>query len=163
MFKDTMALRKKILFTIGSPNQTSQMHQIAAQLSDYDCYFSQLYSKHPIVRLVQRTGLLDTTILAGEFKRKGDAYLERHQLRNDYARGIYNNSYDLVLMCSDLLVTGELRKMKTVWVRGRDDRSYHQLGEDDAQSGTTRLFCQEYGLQREQQYLRCLLCRVRGL
>jgi hypothetical protein len=112
-----MALRKKILFTIGSPNQTSQMHQIASQLSDYDCYFSQLYSKHPIVRLVQRTGLLDTTILAGEFKRKGDAYLERHQLRNDYARGIYNNSYDLVLMCSDLLVTGELRKMKTIWVQ----------------------------------------------
>jgi hypothetical protein len=112
-----MALRKKILFTIGSPNQTSQMHQIASQLSDYDCYFSQLYSKHPIVRLVQRTGLLDTTILAGEFRRKGDAYLERHQLRNDYARGIYNNSYDLVLMCSDLLVTGELRKMKTIWVQ----------------------------------------------
>ncbi|MBS1602662.1 MAG: hypothetical protein JST42_08330, partial [Bacteroidetes bacterium] len=117
MLKDTMALRKKILFTIGSPNQTSQMHQIASQLSDYDCYFSQLYSKHPVVRLVQRTGLLDTTILAGEFKRKGDAYLEKHQLRNDYARGIYNNSYDLVLMCSDLLVTKELRKMKTVWVQ----------------------------------------------
>ena len=75
-----MALRKKILFTIGSPNQTSQMHQIASQLSDYDCYFSQLYSKHPVVRLVQRTGLLDTTILAGEFKRKGDAYLDKHQL-----------------------------------------------------------------------------------
>ena len=112
-----MALRKKILFTIGSPNQTSQMHQIASQLSDYDCYFSQLYSKHPVVRLVQRTGLLDTTILAGEFKRKGDAYLDKHQLRNDYARSIYNNSYDLVLMCSDLLVTKELRKVKTVWVQ----------------------------------------------
>jgi hypothetical protein len=117
MLKDTMALRKKILFTIGSPNQTSQMHQIASQLSDYDCYFSQLYSKHPVVRLVQRTGLLDTTILAGEFKRKGDAYLDKHQLRNDYARSIYNNSYDLVLMCSDLLVTKELRKVKTVWVQ----------------------------------------------
>jgi len=93
------------------------MHQIASQLSDYDCYFSQLYSKHPVVRLVQRTGLLDTTILAGEFKRKGDAYLDKHQLRNDYARSIYNNSYDLVLMCSDLLVTKELRKVKTVWVQ----------------------------------------------
>jgi len=112
-----MALRKKILFTIGSPNQTSQMHQIASQLSDFDCYFSQLYSKHPVVRLAQRTGMLDTTILAGEFKRKGDAYLEKHQLRNDYARGIYNNSYDLVLLCSDLLVTKELRRMKTIWVQ----------------------------------------------
>jgi hypothetical protein len=112
-----MSLRKKILFTIGSPNQASQMHQIASQLPDYDCYFSQLYSNHPILRMVKRTGLLDHTILAGEFKRKGDAYLEKHRLRNDYARSIYRNSYDLVLLCSDLLVTKELKQMKTIWVQ----------------------------------------------
>lgn len=93
------------------------MHQIASLLPDYDCYFSQLYSNHPILRMVKRTGLLDHTILAGEFKRKGDAYLEKHRLRNDYARSIYRNSYDLVLLCSDLLVTKELRQMKTIWVQ----------------------------------------------
>jgi len=93
------------------------MHQIASLLPDYDCYFSQLYSKHPIVRIVKRTGLLDTTILAGEFKRKGDAYLEKHRLRNDYARSIYHNSYDLAVLCTDLLVTKELRQIKTVWVQ----------------------------------------------
>lgn len=112
-----MSLRKKILFTIGSPNQASQMHQIASLLPDYDCYFSQLYSKHPIVRLAKRTGLLDTTILAGEFKRKGDAFLEKNRLRNDYARSIYGHTYDLVLLCSDLLVTRELRRMKSIWVQ----------------------------------------------
>lgn len=117
MSKDTMSLRKKILFIIGSPNQASQMHQIASQLPDYDCYFSQLYSKHPVVRLALRMGLLDTTILGGEFKRKGDAYLEKHRLRNDYARSIYGNRYDLVVLCSDLLVTRELRSMKTIWVQ----------------------------------------------
>lgn len=117
MSKDTMSQRKKILFTIGSPNQASQMHQIASLLPDYDCYFSQLYSKHPVVRMVKRTGLLDHTILAGEFKRKGDAYLEKHRLRNDYARSIYSNSYDLVMLCTDLLVTKELKKMKTIWVQ----------------------------------------------
>src|ERR1700712_3382821 len=100
-----MSLRKKILFIIGSPNQASQMHQIASQLPDYDCYFSQLYSRHPVVRLVKKTGLLDTTILAGEFKRKGDAYLEKHRLRNDYARTIYSNRYELVVFCTDMLVT----------------------------------------------------------
>jgi hypothetical protein len=93
------------------------MHQIALLLPDYDCYFSQLYSNHPVVRLAKRTGLLDTTILAGEFKRKGDAYLEKHRLRNDYARGIYGHSYDLVLLCTDLLVTKELRRVKTIWVQ----------------------------------------------
>lgn len=93
------------------------MHQIASQLPEYDCYFSQLYSNHPVLRTVKRTGLLDHTILAGEFKRKGDAYLEKHRLRNDYARSIYHNSYDLVLLCTDLLVTKELRQMKTIWVQ----------------------------------------------
>src|SRR5215469_3522920 len=103
MTKDTMPLRKKILFIIGSPNQASQMHQIASHLADYDCYFSQIYSKHPIIKTVVRTGLLDTTILAGEFKRKGHAYLAKHGLRNDYARSIYHNQYDLAVLCSDLL------------------------------------------------------------
>ena len=112
-----MPLRKKILFIIGSPNQASQMHQIASLLADYDCYFSQIYSKHPVIRAVVRTGLLDTTILAGEFRRKGDAFLEKHGLRNDYARSVYHHHYDLAVLCSDLLVTRELRGMKTVWVQ----------------------------------------------
>lgn len=117
MLKDLMSLRKKILFIIGSPNQASQMHQIASLLPEYDCYFSQLYSKHPVIRWVVRTGLLDTTILAGEFKRKGDEYLVRHHLRNDYARSIFSLDYDMAVLCTDLLVTKELRRLKTVWVQ----------------------------------------------
>ncbi|HEY4112245.1 hypothetical protein [Puia sp.] len=109
--------RKKILFIIGSPNQASQMHQIASHLSDFDCFFSQLYTKHPIIKAALRRGFLDTTILGGEFKRKGDAYLEMHGLRNDYAREIYHNRYDLTVLCSDMLVTKELRQGKTVWVQ----------------------------------------------
>ena len=36
--------KKKILFIIGSPNQTRQMHQISSFLKDdYDCWFSQFY------------------------------------------------------------------------------------------------------------------------
>jgi hypothetical protein len=112
-----MPMRKKILFIIGSPNQVSQMHQIAANLPDYECFFSQLYSKHPIIRMAVRGGFLDRTILAGEFRRKGDAYLEKHGLRNDYAREVYSNRYDLTVMCSDLLVTKELRRGKTIWVQ----------------------------------------------
>src|SRR5258708_13043260 len=117
MSKDTMSPRKKILFIIGSPNQASQMHQIASQLPDYDCFFSQLYSKHAFVKFAVRKGFLDTTILAGEFKRKGDAYLEKHRLRNDYAQKVYHNNYDLKVLCSDLLVTNELRKGKTLFVQ----------------------------------------------
>ena len=109
--------RRKILFIIGSPNQTSQMHQVASRLPEYDCYFSQIYSKHPVIRRVVASGLLDTTIFAGEFKRKADNYLVQNNLRNDYARSIYFNDYDLALLCTDLLVTKELRKIKTIWVQ----------------------------------------------
>ncbi|HVS96687.1 MAG TPA: hypothetical protein VHE54_09370 [Puia sp.] len=117
MSTSAMPLRKKILFIIGSPNQASQMYQIASLLPDCECSFSQLYSKHPVIKAVTRTGLLDTTILAGEFRRKGDAFLERHRLRNDYARCVYHHQYDLAVLCTDLLVTKELRRMKTIWVQ----------------------------------------------
>jgi len=78
MPKDVKFRPKKILFTIGSPNQASQMHQIASLLPEYDCYFTQLYSKHPVVKWFMARGYLETTILSGEFKRKGDAFLQRH-------------------------------------------------------------------------------------
>jgi hypothetical protein len=117
MLKESTFRKKKILFIVGSPNQTSQMHQVASLLPDYDCYFSQIYSKHPIVRLAIRSGLLDRTIFAGGFKKKADAYLDKHRLRNDYARSIYQNSYDMAVFCTDLLVTRELRQLKTVFVQ----------------------------------------------
>ncbi|MBC7936590.1 MAG: hypothetical protein H7Y86_14665 [Rhizobacter sp.] len=110
-------LKKKILFTIGSPNQTTQMHQVAAELPDYDCFFSQLYSNHPLIKLVLQTGLLDCTILSGEFKKKGDAYLRKYALHNDYAAALHKNQYSLVVLCSDMLVTSQLRQLKTVWIQ----------------------------------------------
>jgi len=109
--------KKKILFLIGSPNQTTQMHQVSAELQDYDCFFSQLYSDSPMVKLAGKRGLLDTTILGGEFKRKAAAYLEDNSLRNDYASSVYNNRYDMAVFCSDLIVTKKLRALKTVWVQ----------------------------------------------
>ena len=112
-----MYRRKKILFITGSLNQTSQMHQIASRLPEYDCYFSQLYSKHPFTQAVVRSGLLDSTIFGGEFRRKADAYLVHHQLRNDYARSVYYNEYEMAVLCTDLLVPEDLRGLKTVWVQ----------------------------------------------
>src|SRR5882757_2331519 len=117
MLKNTSFLRKKILFIIGSPNQTTQMHQIASRLPEYDCYFSQIYSRHPVIRLAVKSGFLDNTIFSGEFRRKGDVYLAQHHLRNDYARSVYHHTYDMAVLCTDLLVTKELRSIKTVWVQ----------------------------------------------
>src|ERR1700759_3154340 len=117
MLRETPFRKRKILFIVGSPNQTSQMHQVASQLPEYDCYFSQLYSKNFLIRQAVRLGILDTTIMGGELRRKSDAYLDRHGLRNDYACSVYDNHYDMAVVCTDMYVAGGLRKLKTVWVQ----------------------------------------------
>ncbi len=109
--------KKKILFIIGSPNQTTQMHQVAAMLPDYDCFFSQLFSSNPVIKAAVKAGLFNNTILAGEFKNKADVYLKQHQLRNDYALGRCKNDYSLVVFCSDMLIPQTLRSIKSVWIQ----------------------------------------------
>lgn len=109
-------MRKKILFITGSLNQTSQMHQIGQQLTDeYDCWYSQMYAESPIINFVIRQGLLDHTVLAGKFRERSEQYLLDHQLPTDY-RG-EKHRYDLVVLCSDMLLPANIRATKTVWVQ----------------------------------------------
>ena len=109
--------KKKILFLVGSINQTVQMHQIASALQEYDCYFSQLYSHHFIIRLALKTGLLEGTVMGSKLKAKADEYLQEHGLKNDYGASVYKNNYDLAVLCTDLVVDKDLRKIKTIWVQ----------------------------------------------
>jgi hypothetical protein len=109
--------KKKILFLIGSPNQTIQMHKVSTYLDDYDCYFSQLFANHFMIRGTIWLGLLDHTVLAGVFKEKGDRYLAENNLQNDYRTEVYNNTYDLVIACTDMIVPKVLSKNKIVWVQ----------------------------------------------
>lgn len=98
------------------------MHQIAAELSDFDCWFSQLFTDSSVVNfLIKNTRLLDGTILAGQFKANTDKYLKEHNLNVDY--GAKLNQYDLVVYCSDMIVPTRMRQFKTVWVQeGMTDR-----------------------------------------
>jgi len=115
-------MKRKILFITGSINQTSQMHQIAEQLVDYDCWFSQFFTDLKWVnKLIQHTSLLDGTILAGQFKQRSEEYLKKHGLQIDYQAK--KNKYDLVVYCSDLHIPERMRQTKTVWVQeGMIDR-----------------------------------------
>ncbi len=109
-------MKRKILFITGSINQTSQMHQIAQQLVDYDCWFSQLFTDLKWVnKLIKHTRLLDGTILAGQFKENSEQYLKRHNLQIDYQAK--KNEYDLVVYCTDMHIPQRMRKTKTVWVQ----------------------------------------------
>ncbi len=111
-----MKEKKKVLFVIGSPNQTSQMHQIATYLEhDFDCFFSQFYPDTPWEKFALWANLMEKTIMSGHFKEKADRYLREHNLREDYMGK--KNRYDLAVLCSDLIVPRQLRKGKTVWVQ----------------------------------------------
>jgi hypothetical protein len=109
--------KKKILFLVGSPNQTVQMHKISSYLDDYDCYFSQLFANHFMIRGTIWLGLLDHTVLAGEFKGKADRYLAQHNLPNDYRGEVYGNKYDLVVACTDMIVPKSLSHIPIIWVQ----------------------------------------------
>lgn len=98
------------------------MHQIASELSDFDCWFSQLFTDSPIVNfLIKNTRLLDSTILAGQFRANTEKYLKEHNLNVDY--GAKLNQYDLVVYCSDMVIPQRMRSYKTIWVQeGMTDR-----------------------------------------
>ncbi|MEQ1743994.1 MAG: hypothetical protein ABMA02_01090 [Saprospiraceae bacterium] len=111
-----MGNRKKIIFVIGSPNQTTQMHQIASHLEgEFDCFFTQFYPDTFWEKFALRAKMMETTIMSGHFKRKADQYLRDHNLRTDYMAR--QNHYDLAVLCTDLIVPRQLRKGKTLWVQ----------------------------------------------
>ena len=92
------------------------MHQIAEQLPDYDCWFSQIFTDSKFLKLIIKyTSIADTTIMAGQFRRRSEEYLINHNLQIDY--GGKRNKYDLVVYCSDLIIADSLRNYKTIWVQ----------------------------------------------
>ncbi len=109
-------MNKKILFITGSINQTSQMHQIAQELPEFDCWFSQLFTDSPTLNtFIRYTSLLNSTILSGRFKANSEAYLAHHGLQLDY--GAKLNRYDLVVYCTDIMIPKRMRPIKTIWVQ----------------------------------------------
>jgi len=111
-----MKEKKKILFIVGSPNQTSQMHQISSYLQeDFDCFFTQFYPDSLGEKFALWANLMEKTIMSGHFKERADRYLQEHNLRVDYMGK--QHRYDLAVLCSDLIVPRKLRKGKTLWVQ----------------------------------------------
>jgi hypothetical protein len=109
-------MKKKVLFITGSLNQTSQMHQIANEMPDMDCWFSQLFTDWKILDYcLNHTSLFNGTIMSKPFREKSEAYLMHHGLQIDYKARL--NTYDLVVYCSDMMVPKRMQQYKTVWVQ----------------------------------------------
>jgi len=106
---------QKILFICGSLNQTTMMHKISMHLSDrYECKFTPYYGDK-FINYLTNTGLLDFTVLGGEFKKATLNYLALNKLKIDYYGS--ENNYDLVVTCSDLLVPKNIRNKKIILVQ----------------------------------------------
>ncbi len=112
-----MPKTKKILFLTGSPNQTTQMHKIASELTGYDCYFSQVFDDALVVRLLLKTPLMDKIVLSDPFRRKAEEYLKQHNQKIDYKGENYGHKYDLVVMCSDVVFPKRFKNTKTIFVQ----------------------------------------------
>jgi len=110
-------MRKKILFIVGSMNQTWQMHKIAGYLEEeYDCWFSQFFTDLKWANaLMKYTPVFKGTIFSGQFKENSEKYLRGHGLQIDYQGK--KNTYDLIVYCSDLHIPVRMRQTKMVWVQ----------------------------------------------
>lgn len=109
-------MKQKILFITGSINQTTQMQQIAFGLSDFDCWFSQIFIDFPPFQwLIDNTELVSKTVLSGQFKANSEKYCLDNGLRMDYKAKL--NHYDLVVYCSDLIIPDRMLQTKTLWVQ----------------------------------------------
>jgi hypothetical protein len=102
----------RVLFICGSPNQTTQMHEIARAMPDVESWFTPYFSDGVLIRLLVKLGLLDRTILG--FRRRGICldYLNREALRVDLCAE--QNLYDLYVSCNDQEVPRALEG--TPWV-----------------------------------------------
>lgn len=111
-----LSVKKKILFVIGTANQTTQMHQIATHLADeFDCWFSQYYADAKLINWGVGKGWLDHTVLGNPFREASEAYLRKHNLQYDYRAT--KNQYDLVVTCSDMLLPKAVRNTRSIWLQ----------------------------------------------
>ncbi|MFK7937085.1 MAG: hypothetical protein AB8G22_26460 [Saprospiraceae bacterium] len=95
-------------------NQTTMMYQVAQNLLEYDQYFTAYYGDGE-QDWAARNGLIDSSILAGNFKRDTENFIREKGLQMDY-RG-EGHDYDLVVTCSDLIVQKNIRNKKIVLVQ----------------------------------------------
>ncbi len=96
---------KNILFICGTLNQTTQMHAIARELPEHDCFFTPFYLEG-FTTFLHRLGLMENTAVGGKLSRNVNRYLAGQHLPVD--PGGKRDNYDLVVMCTDLLVQKNL-------------------------------------------------------
>ncbi len=107
-------MKKNILYICGSRNQTTMLHTISKNLPGYNHYFTPYYADG-IERIAAKLGLLDFSVLGGEFYRQAIEYFTANNLELDF-RG-EGREYELVVICSDLIIPKNIRDKRIVLVQ----------------------------------------------
>src|SRR5689334_22176059 len=108
-----MPRKKKILFICGSINQTTQMHQIAREMPEYEHVYTPYYGNADY-RAVRWLGLLEFTIGGHRLRKRCLDYLEHHHLPIDLDG--QSGDWDLVFHCSDLVWPENITGKKIILV-----------------------------------------------
>lgn len=90
------------------------LHKISQHLPDFDHYFTPYYADG-LEKFVADLGLLDFTVLGGNFYRQSTEYFRANNLALDY-RG-ESREYQLVLLCSDLIVPKNIQGKNVVLIQ----------------------------------------------
>ncbi|MEO8209998.1 MAG: hypothetical protein ABI840_05525, partial [bacterium] len=90
------------------------LHKISKCLAGYEHFFTAYYSDGA-EKFASNLGLLDFSVLGGKFREHTESYFTKNNLNIDY-EGKKNN-YDLVVVCSDLIMPKNLRDKKIVMVQ----------------------------------------------
>ncbi len=109
-----LAKMPKVFFICGSLNQTTQMHQIAAELPDCAASFSPYYGDAFLTRL-RALGLVEQTIGGNKLRQRCLDYLTQQAL--DVDMDGQRGGYDLVVTCSDVIVPKNVRRLPLLVVQ----------------------------------------------
>lgn len=109
-----LAKRPRVFFICGSLNQTTQMHQIAAELPDCTPSFSPYYGDAFLTRL-RELGLVEATIGGNKLRTRCLDYLHAQGL--DVDMDGQRGGYDLVVTCSDVVVPKNVRRLPLLVVQ----------------------------------------------
>lgn len=106
--------RPRVLFIVGSINQTTQLHQISQHLPEAEAWFSPYYGDRAL-QIGRHLGLLENTIGGNKLRNRAIGYLRARCLRLD--DGGRRGPYDLVVTCSDVVIPSNIRSSRIVAVQ----------------------------------------------
>lgn len=108
------ARRPRVLLVGGTINHTTQVHQIAAELPEFDHAYTWYYGDG-FLDVLRRLRGLESTAMGYKLRARCLAYLQANSLPLDL--GGKRGDYDLVITCSDMVIPANMRGRPIVLVQ----------------------------------------------